>query len=166
MLKLKINQEKEFTVHREHEQLLINGKEEIFDSIRLVDGRFHVLKNNQSYTVEIVSWSKQQKELVLNINGKEFRIEAQDQFDLLLAKMGINSSQAVKNDHLKAPMPGKVLEVKVKEGQSVQKGEVLLILEAMKMENVLKATHDTTVSQIKIKQGDTVEKGQLLLSFT
>ena len=84
---------------------------------------------------------------------------------MLMEQMGISASAASKHEQLKAPMPGKVLEIKVSVGQEVKQGEPLLILEAMKMENVLKASHDVTVAEINIKQGDTVDKGQVLLVF-
>jgi len=66
--------------------------------------------------------------------------------------------------HLKAPMPGLVVAIPVAEGQQVQKGQVLLILESMKMQNELKAPRDGTVSRIKVKAGESVEQKQTLLS--
>jgi biotin carboxyl carrier protein len=62
-------------------------------------------------------------------------------------------------------MPGLVIDVKVTEGQTVQKGETLLILEAMKMENVLKAPADVTMKAIKVQKGENVEKNQVLIVF-
>lgn len=66
--------------------------------------------------------------------------------------------------HLKAPMPGLVVAVPVEEGQQVEKGQVLLILESMKMQNELKSPRDGTVSRIKVKAGESVEQKQPLLS--
>lgn len=66
--------------------------------------------------------------------------------------------------HLKAPMPGLVVAVPVSEGQDVKKGQVLLILESMKMQNELKAPRDGKVSRIKVKAGESVEQKQALLS--
>ncbi len=66
--------------------------------------------------------------------------------------------------HLKAPMPGLVVTVPVEDGQKVAKGEVLLILESMKMQNELKAPRDGVVSRIRVKVGDSVERKQTLLS--
>ena len=62
-------------------------------------------------------------------------------------------------------MPGLVLSILVEPGQAVQKGDVLLILEAMKMENVLKAAGDGTVKNIAVAKGAAVDKGQLLLEM-
>jgi len=64
---------------------------------------------------------------------------------------------------IKAPMPGSVIEVKVKEGDAVKDGDVLLILEAMKMENELTASQAGTVAQILVKKGDTVNSGDPLI---
>jgi len=66
--------------------------------------------------------------------------------------------------HLKAPMPGLVVAVPVSEGQDVKKGQVLLILESMKMQNELKAPRDGKISRIKVKPGESVEQKQALLS--
>lgn len=66
--------------------------------------------------------------------------------------------------HLKAPMPGLVVAVPVSEGQKVEKGQVLLVLESMKMQNELKAPRAGTVSRIRIKAGESVEQKQTLLS--
>ena len=65
---------------------------------------------------------------------------------------------------LKAPMPGLVVAVPVSEGQEVKKGQVILILESMKMQNELKAPRDGIVQRIKVKAGESVEQKQTLLS--
>jgi len=65
---------------------------------------------------------------------------------------------------LKAPMPGLVVAVPVTEGQEVKKGQVILILESMKMQNELKAPRDGIVQRIKVKAGESVEQKQTLLS--
>jgi len=66
--------------------------------------------------------------------------------------------------HLKAPMPGLVVAIPVSEGQAIQKGQVLLILESMKMQNELKSPKDGIISRIRVKIGETVEQKQTLLN--
>lgn len=66
--------------------------------------------------------------------------------------------------HLKAPMPGMVIAIPVSEGQAVKKGQVLLILESMKMQNELKSPRDGVVARIRIKAGEAAEQKQALLS--
>lgn len=64
-----------------------------------------------------------------------------------------------------APMPGNILDIKVSNGASVKAGDVLLILEAMKMENEIVAPQDGTVASVNVNKGDTVEAGQTLVSL-
>jgi propionyl-CoA carboxylase alpha chain len=64
---------------------------------------------------------------------------------------------------LKAPMPGKVIELRVRAGQSVRAGETLLVLEAMKMEHPMRAPEDGVVAELRVAVGDQVENGALLL---
>ena len=66
---------------------------------------------------------------------------------------------------VKAPMPGNILDVKVKAGASVKAGDVLVILEAMKMENEILAPQDGTVASVNVNKGDTVNSGDVLVSM-
>ena len=66
---------------------------------------------------------------------------------------------------IKAPMPGKILEIKVKEGESIQKGASVVVLEAMKMENEIYAGEDGVVSSIEVSVGDMVEGGAVLVTM-
>lgn len=66
---------------------------------------------------------------------------------------------------LKAGMPGKVIEIFAKEGEIIKANKPLLIMEAMKMENEMRATRDVKIKEVKVKQGDSVESGAVLISF-
>jgi biotin carboxyl carrier protein len=79
--------------------------------------------------------------------------------------MGMSSSSVAKINNIKAPMPGLIIDLKIKAGDAVNAGDTLLILEAMKMENVIKAPASATVKSVKAKKGDSVEKGQILIEF-
>jgi biotin carboxyl carrier protein len=68
-------------------------------------------------------------------------------------------------NNVKAPMPGLVVNILVEIGQEIKKGDSLVILEAMKMENVLKATGDAKVKSILISKGGAVTKGQIMIEF-
>lgn len=69
------------------------------------------------------------------------------------------------DDSLTSGMPGKILKVFVEPGQEVKEGEPLLIMEAMKMENEMRATHDVVISEVHVKPDENVESGVLLISF-
>jgi biotin carboxyl carrier protein len=62
-------------------------------------------------------------------------------------------------------MPGLVVEVRLKEGDTVQKGDALVVLQAMKMENILKSPTDAVIKKIHIKKGDAIEKNQIMITF-
>jgi biotin carboxyl carrier protein len=68
--------------------------------------------------------------------------------------------------HLKAPMPGLVVGLPVTEGQAVEKGDVLLVLESMKMQNELRSPRDGVVSRLRVKIGDSVENKATLLTVS
>ncbi len=126
---------------------------------------FHILKDNTSFKVQVLSHDKQSKKMTLLINGSEFQVQLLDHYDLLIEKMGLNVSSSSKMNEVKSPMPGLVLDILVKEGDSFEKGDPLLILEAMKMENIIKATGEGTVLSIMTEKGKAVEKGEILIEL-
>ena len=134
--------------------------------IEKMDARtWHILKDHKSYYVQWVERSEDGKTFSLKINGQLLELNAKDHYDLLLEQMGMSAANTAKATKLKAPMPGKVLDVMVQPGQTVAKGEGLLILEAMKMENMLKAEQEGTIKSVNVSLGDAVEKNNVLIDF-
>jgi len=126
---------------------------------------FHIIRDGISYTAEVIKTDYSTKTFTLLVNKLRFEVQLQDKFDLLLAQMGMDKTTTQKIGSLKAPMPGLLIDIKVTEGQTVQKGDTLLVLEAMKMENVLKAPTDGIIKTIKVRKGENVDKGQVLIIF-
>lgn len=77
----------------------------------------------------------------------------------------VNTGADVEGTPVKAPMPGKILDVKVSQGQNVKRGDVLMVLEAMKMENEIVAPEDGTVASVQVSAGSVVEAGDVLASL-
>ena len=126
--------------------------------IEKIDSRtWHILKDYKSYYVQWVERAEDSKTFTLKINGQTMVLEAKDQYDLLLEKMGIAGGASSKASKLKAPMPGKVLEIMVESGQTIAKGEGLLILEAMKMQNEIQAPVSGTVVSVHCTEGEAIE---------
>ena len=164
MYRASVNKKDFEIVSRDH-QLFINDAPLEWDIAEISEGYFHILINHQGYRAEVVKADPSTKSFVLKINGKIYAVELKDKFDLLLEKMGMNNGSAGKANHIKAPMPGLIIDLRVKEGDTVMPGDALLILEAMKMENMIKASAESVVRSVKVKKGDSVEKNQVLIEF-
>lgn len=143
----------------------LNGEPFLWDLAKLSDRTFHIIHQNRSYNAEVLDLNAAEKTVSLKINGHIHQVQLKDRFDLLLEKMGMNNVASAKVNNLKAPMPGLIVGIPVQVGDVVAKGDSMLILEAMKMENLLKASGDGTVKTIHIAKGDRVEKGQVLIEF-
>jgi biotin carboxyl carrier protein len=156
---------KSFEVVPSDNKFIINGESFEWDLSKISEGNFHILYKNKGYSAEVVKADKATKTFQLKINNKIHTVELKDKFDLLLEKMGMANGASAKVNNIKAPMPGLVIDMKVKVGDSVKAGDPLLILEAMKMENIIKSPGDATIKNIKTKKGDSVEKGQVLIEF-
>lgn len=141
------------------------AKLEAIDVLKLSERKFHVLHENQNFEAKVIAFSHADKTATVEVDGEKFQIKIEDEYDQLVKKMGLSIGGGKKLKNIKAPMPGLVLDVLIESGQTITKGDQLLILEAMKMENVLKATGDGVVKSIEIEKGNTVEKGQILIEM-
>jgi biotin carboxyl carrier protein len=142
----------------------VNGKQVIIDAYTPRKGAMHILYGSQSYNAELVSYNEEEKIITIKVNNSRYDIKLKDETDDLLEKLGIGKL-AHKLQQIKAPMPGLVLDVKVKPGDTVNKGDSLLILEAMKMENIIKATGPAVIKKINVSKGTAVEKNQVLIEM-
>ncbi len=143
----------------------VNLEDLNWDILPVEDGAFHIIKNNRTYKAKVLDVDYQSKALSIAINGNEYAVVVKDTFDMLVDKLGFSTAASKKMNQIKAPMPGLVLDVIVKVGDQVQKGDSVLILEAMKMENVIKADGEAVVKSISIEKGTAVEKNQVLVEF-
>ena len=144
---------------------LVDGKTVQWDLSKIDEGYFHILLDHQSYRAEVVEKDPAGKAFIIKINGRLYPVVLKDKFDVLLEKMGMNSNGGAKVNHVRAPMPGLIIQLKVKNGDHVKAGDTLLILEAMKMENIIKAPGDAIVKSVKVAMGEGVEKNQVLIEF-
>ena len=143
----------------------INDSEFDLDLITVKDGSFHLIKDNKSYNIEVIKANYDEKSFDIKVNGSVHSLKVQDKFDLLLESMGMSNMNAAKISELKAPMPGLVLDIKVEIGSEIAKGEPLLVLEAMKMENIIKSPTDGVIKDIKTEKSKAVEKNEILIEF-
>jgi acetyl/propionyl-CoA carboxylase alpha subunit len=124
----------------------------------------HVLINGRSMRLEHIQRTED-GDLVFRFNGIRYRLPVMNRRESLFASIQRNQKEDRKQTALKAPIPGLVLKVMVSEGLSVQAGDPLLVLESMKMENVLRTQSSCTVVSLGVQPGETVEKGQVLIKF-
>ncbi|NRB47566.1 MAG: biotin/lipoyl-binding protein [Saprospiraceae bacterium] len=135
------------------------------DVISIDAKHFHLLKDGKSYQAELIQLNPLQKAVTLKINGSTYQVKLQDKYDRLIQKMGLQVKAGQQLKDIKAPMPGLVLDIMVEAGQAVSTGDPLLILEAMKMENVIKAPGDGVIKEVPVQKGAAVDKGQLLVGL-
>ena len=128
-------------------------------------GSYRVNVSGKNYTVSAVERPENGK-MVVRISGVEREVEILDERALLLDRMGMSAADSAADLELCAPMPGKVLSVLVKPGDTVQQGDSLIVLEAMKMENVIKSAVSAKVEEVLANADSAVEKGELLVKFT
>jgi len=165
MYKTKINNTHELNFEKKDGTWQLDGKDLAFDLLEIKQNSFHIIKDNKSYTAEVVSHNPVEKTFVIKVNQTIYNISVKDKYDELLHQLGLDKALINKLSNIKAPMPGLVLNILVGEGADVKKGDALLVLEAMKMENILKSPADGIVKKVSVKKGMAVEKNQVLIEF-
>ena len=157
--------DKSFEIETENEQIFVNSNPLEWDIVKIQEGYYHIIYQDKSYKARVLKVDLEKKLLLLKVNNHAFTVTLKDKMELLLEKMGIQHTSSKSINHLAAPMPGLILEINVNEGDKIKKGDALLVLEAMKMENVLKSQGEGVVKSLKVKKGESVEKNQVLIQF-
>lgn len=160
-----IIQDKTYSVEKTDKNIRVNDKTLDWDIKWITDRKIHLIHNNQSMDAELISLDKESKTIQIKLNNIISEIRLKDRFDLLLEELGMNTINSGAIKDIKAPMPGLILDLKVKPGDMVQKGDVVLILEAMKMENTIKSPGDGIVKEVKVSLKQSVEKNHVLITF-
>ncbi|MBN4072789.1 acetyl-CoA carboxylase biotin carboxyl carrier protein subunit [Crocinitomix catalasitica] len=145
------------------------GIQESLDKVqikRIDDGLFEIATPSGNKIIEVLEVDFGGKKMHLRYNHRTYWIAFRDELDLVLEKMGLHDEDENAGLILKAPMPGRILDVLIKEGDSIEEGDSLLVLEAMKMENVLRAESVGVIQKILISKGDNVDKNQLLIEIS
>ena len=158
-------QNKSYSVEKADDSIQVNGKAIDWDLQWISDRKVHLIVENKSLEAELISIEKESKTIQIRLGNKTSTLQLKDRFDVLLEQMGMSSNSSQMLKEIKAPMPGLILDLKVKPGDEVKKGEVVLILEAMKMENIIKSPGDGVVKVVKVSLHQSVEKNQVLIQF-
>jgi biotin carboxyl carrier protein len=154
-----------FTVEIDRDdEIVVNGKILAIDFVNI--GRsnlYSLLIDNES--VEALVDERDGKWQVL-LQGRLYTVDVADDRARLMAARADNLMPESGEMVVEAPMPGLVVAIPVEEGQEIEKGDAVVILESMKMENELKAPRAGTIERIAVKPGDSVEQRQLLVVIT
>lgn len=140
----------------------LNGVKKESRLVQLSERFYHFIYEGKVFRVESV---KTEDGFNFKINGELVSVEVKDDLQLMLDKMGGSAKKKVASGDIKAPMPGLVVKLSVVVGESVKKGQGLLILEAMKMQNEIKSPIDGVIKEIKVSEKQAVEKNYLLMKL-
>lgn len=135
------------------------------DAVKKSDSKYHVLQNNTPFEATLVESNFNRKKYTIKVNNNTYSVDISNNLDLLIDKMGFTFGSSKQIDSIKAPMPGLILDIHIKEGQEVKEDEGLLILEAMKMENIITSPRDGVIKSVSVSKGDAIDKGHLLIEF-
>lgn len=144
-------------------EVQFDDSNESYEFHRQPNGRYLLRMGTKLYKIDNVEYDKHK--VIFTLNGSWHEVEVRNEQDLLLDRLGFKTAGEIGEGELNAPMPGKILEVLVSEGDEVELGQPVAILEAMKMENELKAPVQGTVTTIAVAKGDSLEKNALILEI-
>ncbi|XOV91870.1 MAG: acetyl-CoA carboxylase biotin carboxyl carrier protein subunit [Bacteroidota bacterium] len=141
----------------------INGKNIDYQLNRVNSDEYQLIASGKTYEIKILSI--EDKHVWLLVDDYEMRVDTKNELDLMMIKLGVGTDSSSEDLEIKAPMPGTILDIMVSPDQKVKKGDSLLVLNAMKMENVIKAPGDAQIDKIKVSSGENVNKNQVMITF-
>lgn len=154
--------DRSFDISFEDDRVLIDGEAKPYSFVVVREGYVSLIIDGASVPVSIES--EGQGKMRVTISGQRTVVQVKDERDLLVDEFGLGDDAAAGGD-VRAPMPGLVLDLLVEEGDEVEPEQGLLVLEAMKMENELKAPSGGVVGTIHTVAGEAVEKDAILVEI-
>ena len=141
------------------------GSEESWDWKQLAPGVFDVRMGNRNVRIERMDGPDEKGNVTIRVNGVVQALQVLGPQQLLLESMGMSANVETQEKHVESPMPGKILQVMVATGTEVDEGDPLLVLEAMKMENVIRAPRSGVIAGVQAQVGEAVEKAATLVTY-
>ena len=155
--------EKNYTVDLQAKNAKIFESDQSVELLSLEGNHAVVSNGNQTFEIWVVE--EQPSYRIINIDGVEIKIEKRERLADLFEKIGYQEDAKSSISEIKAPMPGTIVDFLVKEGQDIEANDPILILEAMKMENIIRATSAATVTEVVATPGSVVQKNDTLIKF-
>ncbi len=146
-------------------EILLNNEPIELDMLQVSSEKYHIIQDNKSYNLEVLDSDFKKKHFKIKVNEEVFVLDLKDELDIQLQEMGMSVANSEKMGNVTAPMPGLVLKLLVSPGDEVKKGDSLVILEAMKMENIIKSAGDGVVKSVLVSQNDAVDKNQVIIEI-
>ncbi|MCB0655202.1 MAG: hypothetical protein KDC57_03645 [Saprospiraceae bacterium] len=126
---------------------------------------YHVRWQGMNHQVELVYLDVNAKKIHLRSESRDYVLRVEDSLDILIERLGLQRHRSNALEVLKAPMPGLVLKLMVQPGDVINLGDPVVVLEAMKMENVIKSHGQGIVDRLLVAEGQPVEKEEILMTF-
>lgn len=145
------------------------GNKELKYEYKFISENVMVLRiDNKNYIVKVENDEEEEAKgtgFIVDVKSEINKVLCKSELDVLMEKFSKSRGDVKIKTDITSPMPGAIVKINVKEGQKVKKGDVFLVLEAMKMENELKATNECIIQKIFVEEKKSVEKGQILLKL-
>ena len=122
-------------------------------------------KDGKKYFFRILKVDVDNETTTMKVNGSIIELKLEKEVEKMLEKIGIDASSSMKVNELIAPMPGLIIGINISVGQEVKQDDPLIVLEAMKMENILTSPIDGVIKSIEVAPQQTVEKNSILIKF-
>lgn len=154
---------RELELDPEKNRYTMEGESGAYRFSRQANGRHLLRLGTKLHVLDNIEYDK--RTVHFTIDGEWCSVDVRNEQDLLLDEMGFKTAGELSEGELNAPMPGKILQILVEEGDEVELGDPVAILEAMKMENELKAPTTGVITAIAVSEGDSVEKNVLIMEI-
>ena len=142
---------------------VINGDEKDIDFVEQEDFHYAFDYNGKRFHCELVS--RDQNKAIIKVNGVEYKYSLESIFSYVRRGMINSDANKIDENNIIAPMPGKIVDLYLAEGDLVNAGEPILTLEAMKMQNEITANCNGVIRKIKVQPGQSVMKDELLVEI-